>query len=117
MPGKRNGNCNEPDFALLTGLAARAVPVTAESNEEGIDFVSRFFAPKVGVNEDPVTGSAHTALGPYWAARLNRSLLSAYQASPRGGHLLLDVGTETITLTGHAITILKGQLQVETVCL
>ncbi|MFC3749884.1 PhzF family phenazine biosynthesis protein [Paenibacillus sp. GCM10012306] len=105
----------KPDFTLLAGLAVRAVSVTAESKEEGIDFVSRFFAPKMGVNEDPVTGSAHTALGPYWAARLNRSRLNAYQASPRGGYLLLDVDTDTITLTGHAITILKGQLQVEPV--
>ena len=102
-----------PDFGLLAQLQGRAVAVTAESNTKGIDCVSRFFAPKMGVNEDPVTGSAHTALGPYWAERLNRTQLTAYQASGRGGILLLDISKELIKISGRAITVVSGQLHLQ----
>ncbi|MHA6532963.1 PhzF family phenazine biosynthesis protein [Paenibacillus sp. BAC0078] len=102
-----------PDFALLGKLPPRAVAVTAESEPEDVDFVSRFFAPGVGVNEDPVTGSAHTALAPYWSARMGRSHLTAYQASSRGGTLLLEVTPELVTLSGRAVTVVSGQFHVQ----
>lgn len=97
-----------PDYGKLAGLEPRAVAVTAESAADGIDFVSRFFAPGVGVNEDPVTGSMHTALAPYWAARLGRTHMTAYQASSRGGTLLLEVNEEYVTLSGGAVTVVSG---------
>ncbi|WP_150273529.1 PhzF family phenazine biosynthesis protein [Paenibacillus tepidiphilus] len=102
-----------PDVARLAELAPRAVGVTAESAATGIDFVSRFFAPGIGVNEDPVTGSLHAALAPYWSARLGRSELTAYQASPRGGMLRLQVSPEEVILTGGAVTVVSGLLHVD----
>lgn len=102
-----------PDFTLLTRLPVRAVAVTAAGQSDGLDIVSRFFAPTIGVNEDPVTGSAHTALGPYWAAKLNRNRITAYQASARGGVLQLEVGRELTVLSGRAITVLSGELRVK----
>lgn len=102
-----------PDFGALSRLEERAFAVTAESSTEGIDCVSRFFAPKMGVNEDPVTGSAHTALAPFWASRLNRTQLTAYQASERGGLLQLEVSKDQIKMSGRAITIVSGELQVK----
>ncbi|AIQ14485.1 PhzF family phenazine biosynthesis protein [Paenibacillus durus] len=97
-----------PDFAALKSLPSRAVAVTAESGGEGIDFVSRFFAPGIGVNEDPVTGSAHTALAPFWADRLKRRELTAYQASRRGGTLQLRLSEDKVFLSGHAVTVVSG---------
>lgn len=102
-----------PDFGALSLLEWRAVAVTAESSFDGIDCVSRFFAPKMGVNEDPVTGSAHTALAPFWAVRLNRKQLTAYQASERGGMLQLEVSEEQIKIYGRALTIVSGELHAE----
>lgn len=102
-----------PDFEALSLLQWRAVLVTAASSTDGIDCVSRFFAPKMGVNEDPVTGSAHTPLAPYWAGRLNSKKLTAYQASERGGILLLEVEEEQIKISGHALTIVSGELHVK----
>ncbi|MBY9077066.1 PhzF family phenazine biosynthesis protein [Paenibacillus sp. HN-1] len=99
-----------PDFTALTTLPPRAVAVTARGLEDGIDFVSRFFAPSIGVNEDPVTGSAHTALASFWSGRLSRRELTAYQASSRGGLLRLRVTDDRIYLTGRAVTVISGQL-------
>lgn len=73
------------------------------------DFVSRFFAPAVGVNEDPVTGSAHCALGPYWAAKFGKQSFVAYQASPRGGMLQVTVDADRVRLGGRAVTVLRGE--------
>lgn len=98
----------DPDYALLANLPPRAVAVTAASTADGIDFVSRFFAPGIGVNEDPVTGSMHAALAPYWAGRLHRTQFTAYQASRRGGMLQLEVNGESVTLSGHAVTVVSG---------
>jgi PhzF family phenazine biosynthesis protein len=97
-----------PDFRKLQ--AARGVMVTARSESPGIDFVSRFFAPAAGVDEDPVTGSAHCTLGPFWAARLGRRELTGYQASARGGTVRVVVGEERVTLRGTAITMLRAEL-------
>ncbi|WP_151737434.1 PhzF family phenazine biosynthesis protein ['Paenibacillus yunnanensis' Narsing Rao et al. 2020] len=102
-----------PDYIRLAALEPRAVGVTAKSGTPGIDFVSRFFAPGIGVNEDPVTGSLHTALAPYWAERLGRSELTAYQVSARGGLLYLQVSPEQVILSGNAVTVVSGLLQVD----
>lgn len=99
-----------PDFAALKILKPRAVAVTAKGQQVGIDMVSRFFAPGIGVNEDPVTGSAHTALAGFWAERLGRTELTAYQASARGGTLQIRVGEGQIFLSGSAVTVVTGQL-------
>ena len=81
-----------PDFAGLARIPMRGVIVTSRASTPGIDFVSRFFAPSVGINEDPVTGSAHCCLGPYWQKKLKKNPLTAYQVSERGGvlHVRLD---------------------------
>jgi PhzF family phenazine biosynthesis protein len=99
-----------PDFRLLGTVPVRGVIVTAASSHSEFDFVSRFFAPAAGVNEDPVTGSAHCALGPFWAARLGKSTLRAYQASPRGGVLTVRVAGDRVFLGGRAVTVLRGEL-------
>jgi predicted PhzF superfamily epimerase YddE/YHI9 len=99
-----------PDFALLARLPVRGTIVTARSAGGGADFVSRFFAPAVGVPEDPVTGSAHCCLGPFWAERLGKSELRAVQASERGGELTVAVRGERVGLGGEARTVLRGEL-------
>ncbi|MFI6300221.1 PhzF family phenazine biosynthesis protein [Nonomuraea sp. NPDC050790] len=99
-----------PDIAALSRLAARAVIVTARG--VSTDFVSRFFAPKVGIPEDPVTGSAHCALAPYWGPRLARSTMTAAQLSPRGGLIHLTLRGPRVDLAGRAITILSGTLHI-----
>lgn len=101
----------EPDLAALARLKARGVIVTCRGSGK-YDFVSRFFAPAVGVPEDPVTGSAHCALGPYWQAKLGKDELFAYQASARGGSLRVKVAGDRVQLAGQAVTVLKCELQV-----
>jgi PhzF family phenazine biosynthesis protein len=100
----------QPDFAALSTLPVRGVIVTSRSASAGFDFVSRFFAPAVGVNEDPVTGSAHTCLTPYWAEKLVKTELMAYQASPRGGILRVCLADERVLIAGQAVTVLRGEL-------
>jgi len=100
----------EPDFKLLSQATERGVIVTAISDMKGYDFISRFFAPAVGIDEDPVTGSAHCCLGPYWSKKLGKSELSAYQASERGGVLRVGVEEERVRIEGKAITVMKGEL-------
>jgi PhzF family phenazine biosynthesis protein len=102
----------QPDFATLRSLPARGVIVTSRSADKRFDFVSRFFAPAVGVDEDPVTGSSHTVLVPYWAGRLGRKELTAYQASARGGVLYLRLDDDRVKIAGHAVTVIKGELVV-----
>jgi PhzF family phenazine biosynthesis protein len=99
-----------PDLALLGRLAVRGVIVTAAASGSGRDFVSRFFAPAVGVPEDPVTGSAHCALAPFWSARLGRTELRGYQASARGGLVRVEVAGDRVRLGGNAVTVLRGEL-------
>jgi PhzF family phenazine biosynthesis protein len=100
----------KPDFAALAALPVRGVIVTARSGTEGFDFVSRFFAPAAGVAEDPVTGSAHCCLGPYWGAKLGRVLLRGYQASARGGAVMVRLQGERVRLGGKAVTVSRGEL-------
>ncbi|MBI5267528.1 MAG: PhzF family phenazine biosynthesis protein [candidate division Zixibacteria bacterium] len=99
-----------PDQSLLKALSVRGVMVTARSSSSDFDIVSRFFAPGAGVDEDPVTGSAHCTLGPYWAPKLGKSELRAYQASARGGSMLVTVRGDRVLLAGRAITVLRGEL-------
>ncbi len=99
-----------PDIAALRALDARGVIVTARANTPGYDFVSRFFAPGSGIDEDPVTGSAHCCLGPFWAAKLGRSELVGYQASARGGVVRVRVEGARVRLSGQAVTVLRGEL-------
>ena len=100
----------QPDFKLLKEAGPRGVIVTARADSEEFDFVSRFFAPAYGVDEDPVTGSAHCCLGPYWASRLGKTDLVGYQASARGGVVRVGVRGDRVLLGGQAITVLRGQL-------
>jgi PhzF family phenazine biosynthesis protein len=99
-----------PDFAALRALNVRGVVVTAPAAGGEVDVVSRFFAPGVGVDEDPVTGSAHCALGPYWAAKLGKAELVCYQASRRGGIVRVRPEGERVKLSGRAVTVLRGEL-------
>jgi len=99
----------QPDFESLAKVQARGVIVTALGDAKGIDFVSRFFGPRVGINEDPVTGSAHCCLGPYWAGILGKTSFDAYQASPRGGELRVVVRGDRVTLCGHAVSVAHGE--------
>ena len=103
----------DPDFALLNTVPMRGVIVTSPSISKKYDFVSRFFAPQVGVNEDPVTGSAHCCLAPYWAARLGRNEMVGYQASSRGGFVRVRVDKDRVSLSGQAVTILRGNLSLQ----
>ena len=101
-----------PDFRMLAALDARGVLVTAPGDAAGIDFVSRCFFPGLGVPEDPVTGSAHCALAPYWRGVLGRDALTAWQASRRGGMVRCIVAGTRVRLTGRAVTTLRGTLAV-----
>ncbi|HEV3163174.1 MAG TPA: PhzF family phenazine biosynthesis protein [Isosphaeraceae bacterium] len=99
-----------PDLELVQKIPARGLIVTGRATTPGYDFVSRFFAPRAGVPEDPVTGSAHCTLGPYWAERLGKSDLVGYQASARGGAVRVRVEGQRVLLSGQALTVLRGEL-------
>ena len=100
----------KPDFALLATVRSRGIIVTSLANSKRYDFISRFFAPRAGINEDPVTGSAHCCLGPFWKTRLNKNEFLAYQASARGGVVGVRVGDTRVYLKGQAVTVMHGEL-------
>jgi PhzF family phenazine biosynthesis protein len=100
----------QPDFVRLRDVQTRGVIVTSRSASPDRDFVSRFFAPSTGLNEDSVTGSAHCCLGPYWTARLGRTSLVAHQISPRGGVLKVAVDGDRVRLEGQAVTVMRGEI-------
>jgi PhzF family phenazine biosynthesis protein len=100
----------QPDYSFLRKLPVRGIIVTSRSATPEFDFVSRFFAPGAGVDEDPVTGSAHTALGPYWAERLGKRELTAFQASPRGGVVRVRTEGDRVVLGGQAVTVMTADL-------
>ncbi len=100
----------KPDFSLLARVTMRGVIVTSLASSKDYDVVSRFFAPQVGVNEDPVTGSAHCTLSPFWSKRLGRDELVGYQASARGGVVRVRLNGDRVYLGGQAITVLRGEL-------
>lgn len=100
-----------PDFLLLKQLDARGLLITAKG-DNGFDFISRAFFPKLDINEDPVTGSAHCLLAPYWAEKLGRTKLKAYQTSKRGGSLLCELKNDRVFISGNAVPYLKGIINV-----
>lgn len=99
-----------PDCAWLGAVTGAGVIVTAVADEDGYDFVSRFFAPALGIDEDPVTGAAHCCLGPFWAARLGKDTLVGRQVSPRGGTVRVQLAGERVLLIGQAVTVMRGML-------
>lgn len=101
-----------PDFQLMGRQPGRGVMVTARSDAPDVDFVSRYFAPWVGIDEDPVTGSAHCSLGPYWSRVLGKQELVAFQASARGGLVQVRIEGDRVVLGGSAVTIWRGELAV-----
>jgi PhzF family phenazine biosynthesis protein len=109
LPSERDVRDLRPDFTALRSVGVRGVMVTAKGVGE-IDVVSRFFAPGSGIDEDPVTGSAHCCLGPFWAKRLGKTRLRCFQASARGGTLHVEVAGDRVKLRGQAITVMRGEL-------
>lgn len=99
-----------PDFGRVVAIPARGLIVTAPGDEPGVDFVSRFFAPQVGVPEDPVTGSAHCFLGPHWGAKLGKAAMVGHQVSARGGVVRVALQGDRIHLGGQAVTVFRGEL-------
>jgi PhzF family phenazine biosynthesis protein len=99
-----------PDMAVLRTLPVRGVIVTSHGETEGWDFVSRFFAPAAGIDEDPVTGSAHCCLTPFWSSRLNKSTMVGRQLSARGGTVRVRLDDDRVKLSGQGVTVLKGEL-------
>lgn len=99
-----------PHFTDLKKLPVRGIIVTSRSSSPEFDFVSRFFAPAAGVDEDPVTGSAHCCLAPFWGKRLAKTEMMAYQASPRGGVVRVELAGDRVLLGGQAVTVLRAEL-------
>ena len=111
LPCEQTVRSLQPDLGRIAAFPVRGVIVTARAEStQDIDFVSRFFAPASGIPEDPVTGSAHCALGPYWADRLGKLDLAGYQVSQRGGRVQVCVRGERVLLGGQAVTVMKGEL-------
>ncbi|MBK6482300.1 MAG: PhzF family phenazine biosynthesis protein [Chitinophagales bacterium] len=100
----------KPDFRMLQQLDSLGVIVTARGND--VDFISRFFAPGAGIDEDPVTGSAHTSLTPYWAAKMNKTEFTARQVSTREGYLKCKLLGERVEISGKAVTYLEGEIAI-----
>jgi predicted PhzF superfamily epimerase YddE/YHI9 len=100
----------QPDFRQLVEIAGRGVIVSAVSDDSRYDFISRYFAPAAGINEDPVTGSAHCCLGPYWGQRLGKTSMVGYQASARGGIVNVQLKGDRVILGGQAVLVWKGEL-------
>lgn len=99
-----------PDMNAVAALPVRGVIVTARAGGPDLDFVSRFFAPQSGIPEDPVTGSAHCCLGPYWAAKLGKTHLKARQISARGGNIEVEVDADRVVLRGDAVMVMKAEM-------
>lgn len=99
-----------PDFRAIEAMPARGLIVTAPANSSDVDYICRFFAPQVGVPEDPVTGSAHCGLAPFWCAKLGKTELLGYQASARGGYVRTEMRGERVQLSGNAVTVVEGSL-------
>jgi PhzF family phenazine biosynthesis protein len=102
-----------PDFGRLAATECRGVIVTARSAEMHFDFVSRFFAPRAGINEDPVTGSAHCCLGEWWGEKLGKAEMVGFQASERGGIVRVARDRGRVKLSGRAVTVMRGELVVD----
>jgi len=103
----------KPDFKAMLGWDCLGVIVTAPGDDPEVDFVSRFFAPRAGVDEDPVTGSAHCSLIPYWGERLEKVNMRAHQISPRGGELFCRNAGDRVKIGGYAVTYLRGEIEID----
>ncbi|MBU1937674.1 PhzF family phenazine biosynthesis protein, partial [bacterium] len=101
-----------PDIRALHSMGLGHFIVTAKATTPGLDFVSRVFVPEAGIDEDPVTGSAHCALAPYWSSKLQKTTLSAYQASRRGGYLEIEHSDDRVLLRGHAVIVMKIEMRI-----
>ena len=101
-----------PNFTEMANVTENNVIISAMSDQIGLDVISRFFAPSKGIDEDSVTGSAHCALAPWWSRKLKQKTLACYQASPRGGHLLVEVDEDKVVLNGKAVTTMRGNWSV-----
>jgi predicted PhzF superfamily epimerase YddE/YHI9 len=99
-----------PDFRALLAAGAPSLILTTRSQTPGFDFISRYFAPGAGIDEDPVTGAAHCALAPYWAEKLGKRELTGYQASKRGGGVEVRALGDRVALRGQAVTVVSGRL-------
>jgi len=110
VDGEETVRALNPDMTRLKKVDMRGVIVTSRSRSADYDFVSRFFAPAVGVDEDPVTGSAHCCLGPYWGGKLGKKSLRAYQGSSRGGILRVGLRDDRVLIGGQAVTVLQAEL-------
>ena len=102
----------QPDFRLLARLSFRGIIATAPADSRKVDFVSRFFAPSAGIDEDPVTGSSHCILAPYWSGRLGKNRMEARQISVRGGRIVCEVRGDRVWLEGTAVTYLRGEADI-----
>lgn len=103
----------QPNFGLLQQIPARGIIVTSQADaDQPYDFVSRFFAPAAGINEDPVTGSAHCCLAPFWQARLGKAEMVGYQASARGGQVRVRCDRDRVYISGQAVTVMHGELAI-----
>jgi predicted PhzF superfamily epimerase YddE/YHI9 len=102
----------KPDLAVLAAVPVRGIIVTSQASSGRFDFISRFFAPAAGIDEDPVTGSAHCCLGPFWGERLGKTELLGYQASARGGTVRVRLASDRVLLGGQAVTVFRGELLV-----
>jgi PhzF family phenazine biosynthesis protein len=102
----------KPDFIQLAKIPLSGLAVTARSDNPEFDFISRYFAPWVGINEDPVTGSAHACLGPFWEKRLKKKKMNAYQASARGGVVKVEIQENRVLISGQAVMIFEGELRI-----
>ncbi len=99
-----------PDFRRLGRIPTRGIIVTARSDSSQPDVVSRFFCPALGIDEDPVTGSAHSVLAPFWSARIGRNTLTARQVSRRGGNLVMRIAGERVFISGHCVSVFRGEM-------
>jgi PhzF family phenazine biosynthesis protein len=111
LPSEAEVRALKPDHGVLRQLPVRGVIVTSRGTGD-YDFISRFFAPGSGIDEDPVTGSSHCCLGPYWSSRLGKTDMNAFQASPRGGAIRIRIDGDRVKLAGRAVTVLRGELLV-----
>jgi PhzF family phenazine biosynthesis protein len=103
----------KPDLTALRRLKTRGVIVTCRAASADYDFASRFFAPAMGIDEDPATGSSHCCLGPFWTERLGKNELLGYQASARGGYIRTLCAGDRVLISGHAVSVLRGELYVD----
>jgi PhzF family phenazine biosynthesis protein len=110
LPDEKQVRSLQPELHALRKIDVRGIIVTSRGIGAGYDFVSRFFAPRAGVDEDPVTGSAHCALAPYWTERLGREELVGYQVSARGGKVRTRLRGDRVLLGGQAVTVLRSEL-------